>query len=138
MQQDVAVAGSGLVGGETEALRRVQRFVAEASTQMAPTSKAGSAATSDSIYGANFSCKISPWLALGCLSPRRMYEDLRARTTARWGQQKSAVTWNVHIHTRQGWLYLLLAHAGKGTKWLQTDQITMLLLMCFTMCAVRA
>ncbi|KAL0435899.1 UNVERIFIED_CONTAM: Blue-light photoreceptor PHR2 [Sesamum radiatum] len=31
----------------------------------------------DSIYGANFSCKISPWLAMGCLSPRSMFDELK-------------------------------------------------------------
>jgi deoxyribodipyrimidine photo-lyase len=35
------------------------------------------------LYGANFSCKISPWLAMGCLSPRRMFEDLK-KDGPRW------------------------------------------------------
>ena len=39
--------------------------------------KAVKDSTQNSIYGANFSCKISPWLATGCLSPRFMYEELK-------------------------------------------------------------
>eukprot|EP00252_Welwitschia_mirabilis_P000594 TRINITY_DN10573_c0_g1_i1.p2 TRINITY_DN10573_c0_g1~~TRINITY_DN10573_c0_g1_i1.p2 ORF type:complete len:110 (-),score=16.70 TRINITY_DN10573_c0_g1_i1:328-657(-) len=32
---------------------------------------------SDSLYGANFSSKISPWLTTGCLSPRFVLEELK-------------------------------------------------------------
>jgi hypothetical protein len=35
--------------------------------------------------GADFSCKISPWLALGCVSPRRIHADLSERS-AKAGQ----------------------------------------------------
>jgi hypothetical protein len=44
---------------------------------------AGAKKVADNLNGANFSCKISPWLAMGCLSPRRMYEDLAASGGAR-------------------------------------------------------
>jgi deoxyribodipyrimidine photo-lyase len=70
-----------LVGGEGEALKRLQRFALEVPGQVANQAKAFSGSKSegggDSLYGANFSCKISPWLAMGCLSPRRMFEDLK-------------------------------------------------------------
>ncbi|KAF9622151.1 hypothetical protein IFM89_029435 [Coptis chinensis] len=29
------------------------------------------------MFGANFSCKISPWLATGCLSPRFMFDEIK-------------------------------------------------------------
>ncbi|XP_021722364.1 blue-light photoreceptor PHR2-like [Chenopodium quinoa] len=61
-----------LVGGETEAMQRLQKFAAECKAQP-PKSKDGT----NSIYGANFSCKISPWLAMGCLSPRHMFDELK-------------------------------------------------------------
>ena len=73
-----------LVGGEGQALARLRRYVAETAKAaganrlkaqgMMASSPAGGGSTATS-----FSTKISPWLAAGCLSPRRMYEDLRAR-----------------------------------------------------------
>uniref|UniRef100_A0A7N0TLJ2 Photolyase/cryptochrome alpha/beta domain-containing protein n=1 Tax=Kalanchoe fedtschenkoi TaxID=63787 RepID=A0A7N0TLJ2_KALFE len=61
---------STMIGGETEALQRLQKFATEFQSQP-------SQGTGDSIYGANFSCKISPWLAMGCLSPRSMFDELK-------------------------------------------------------------
>jgi deoxyribodipyrimidine photo-lyase len=76
-----------LVGGEGEALKRLQRFALEVPGQVANQAKAFGGSKSegggDSLYGANFSCKISPWLAMGCLSPRRMFEDLK-KDGPRW------------------------------------------------------
>ncbi|CAM6033489.1 unnamed protein product [Sphagnum compactum] len=82
LRQDSQTAGGAmLVGGEGEALKRLQRFALEVPGQVANQAKAFSGSKSegggDSLYGANFSCKISPWLAMGCLSPRRMFEDLK-------------------------------------------------------------
>ncbi|KAL2323660.1 hypothetical protein Fmac_028039 [Flemingia macrophylla] len=74
MPQDGKVAANAsMVGGETEALKRLKRFAAECRAQPPKGSKDGT----QSIYGANFSCKISPWLAMGCLSPRTMYNELK-------------------------------------------------------------
>ncbi|KAH9610042.1 hypothetical protein KSS87_006869 [Heliosperma pusillum] len=70
-------ANASLKGGETEALQRLQKFAAECKAQP-PKPKDGT----NSIYGANFSCKISPWLAMGCLSPRHMFDELK-KTTSR-------------------------------------------------------
>lgn len=74
-QDEPTVTGSALIGGEVEALTRLKNF-AEHYRQCAIEN--GSRPWGDSIYGSNFSCKISPWLAMGCLSPRRMFEDLRS------------------------------------------------------------
>ncbi|XP_004290801.1 PREDICTED: blue-light photoreceptor PHR2 [Fragaria vesca subsp. vesca] len=63
-----------MVGGEAEALEKLKKFAAECQAQPPKGSKEGS---QDSIYGANFSCKISPWLAMGCLSPRSMFDELK-------------------------------------------------------------
>lgn len=30
----------------------------------------------DGLWGANFSSKLSPWLATGCLSPRRVWREI--------------------------------------------------------------
>lgn len=68
--------GSTLIGGEVEALKRLKIFAAEHLRQS--TKKNQSGLSGESLYGSNFSCKISPWLAMGCLSPRRMFEDLHS------------------------------------------------------------
>ncbi|XP_021805119.1 blue-light photoreceptor PHR2 [Prunus avium] len=67
-------ANASMVGGEAEALERLKKFAAECQAQPPKGGKDGS---HDSIYGANFSCKISPWLAMGCLSPRSMFDELK-------------------------------------------------------------
>ncbi|KAJ0871221.1 putative (6-4)DNA photolyase [Helianthus annuus] len=72
MNQAKASANASLVGGETEALERLKRFASECKSQPA---KDGS--NDSSMYGAKFSCKISPWLAMGCLSPRSMFDELK-------------------------------------------------------------
>ncbi|KAL6649908.1 hypothetical protein ACP70R_014132 [Stipagrostis hirtigluma subsp. patula] len=77
-QDSKPTAGSTLIGGETEAMERLKKFAAECCMQ---PNKADKDSTRDSIYGANFSCKISPWLATGCLSPRFMYEELKKHAT---------------------------------------------------------
>ncbi|KAM0829899.1 hypothetical protein ACQ4PT_066576 [Festuca glaucescens] len=73
-QESKSAVGSTLIGGEAEALERLKKFAAEICMQPNKAAKDGS---QNSIYGANFSCKISPWLATGCLSPRFMYEELK-------------------------------------------------------------
>ncbi|KAM6540938.1 hypothetical protein CsatB_005385 [Cannabis sativa] len=78
-QDGKPAANASLVGGETEALERLKKFAAECQAQ---PHKGGKDGGHDSIYGANFSCKISPWLAMGCLSPRSMFDELK-KTTSR-------------------------------------------------------
>lgn len=73
-QSGKSTANASLVGGETEALQRLKTFATEYRGQPEKVGKDGSG---DSLYGANFSCKISPWLAMGCLSPRYMFEELK-------------------------------------------------------------
>ncbi|XP_050235663.1 blue-light photoreceptor PHR2 [Mercurialis annua] len=70
-QDGKPAATASMVGGETEALQRLRKFAAECQAQ---PPKSGS---QDSIYGANFSCKISPWLTMGCISPRSMFDELK-------------------------------------------------------------
>lgn len=66
-----------MVGGETEALQKIKTFAAECQAQPPK-------GTNDSIYGANISCKISPWLAMGCISPRFMFDELK-KTASKYG-----------------------------------------------------
>lgn len=66
------------MGGETEALQKLQKFAAECRAQPNKGIEDGGRGC---IYGANFSCKISPWLATGCLSPRYMFDELKKSAT---------------------------------------------------------
>lgn len=58
----------GFNGGESEALQRLAEYVQECDNN----------ANSHSFISVDtdFSCKISPWLSLGCVSPRKIYADL--------------------------------------------------------------
>ena len=78
MSQDGKSVANSMVGGETEAVQRLKKFAAECQAQPPKGTKEGS---NDSIYGANFSCKISPWLAMGCLSPRSMFDEIKKTAT---------------------------------------------------------
>lgn len=87
MQAGKSAPNASMVGGETEALERLKRFAAECEAQPHKGFKGGA---QDSIYGANFSCKISPWLAMGCLSPRTMFNELK-KTASRFTPRCSSV-----------------------------------------------
>ncbi|XP_076921090.1 blue-light photoreceptor PHR2-like [Bidens hawaiensis] len=78
MTQVKPVVNGPLIGGETEALNRLKRFATECQGQPPKETKDGN---NDSIYGANFSCKISPWLAVGCVSPRAVFNELKKSTS---------------------------------------------------------
>ncbi|MBE9158900.1 DASH family cryptochrome [Nodosilinea sp. LEGE 06152] len=58
-------------GGETAGLARLNHYVWEA--DCLKTYKQ----TRNGMVGANYSAKLSAWLALGCLSPRRVYETVQ-------------------------------------------------------------
>eukprot|EP00198_Chlamydomonas_reinhardtii_P003660 XP_001692996.1 CPH-like protein [Chlamydomonas reinhardtii] len=68
-----------LRGGESEALRHMQAFIDELRRAVsgAAAAASGSGKPGAAPPSATFSCRISPWLALGCLSPRRMYHEMR-------------------------------------------------------------
>ncbi|XP_059659564.1 blue-light photoreceptor PHR2-like [Cornus florida] len=75
----VGASNAPLRGGETEALQRLTKFAAECQAQPHKGTKNGN---NDSIYGANFSCKIAPWLTSGCISPRSMFDELKKSATS--------------------------------------------------------
>jgi deoxyribodipyrimidine photolyase len=94
----VASSVDKLQGGETEALARLRSFVAHTRRQLREV--AGPAASAKGRGGAasaHFSTQVSPWLAMGCLSPRRMYEELRAHTrgTVTGGGADAGTNWLV-------------------------------------------
>ncbi|HIK44928.1 MAG TPA: DASH family cryptochrome [Leptolyngbyaceae cyanobacterium M65_K2018_010] len=65
------------VGGETAGLHRLQDYVWE--QDCLKTYKE----TRNGLVGANYSSKFSPWLALGCLSPRQIYAEVQRYEGAR-------------------------------------------------------
>lgn len=58
-------------GGETEALKRLQYYLFE--SQAIATYKD----TRNEMIGKDYSTKLSPYLALGCLSPREIYQEIK-------------------------------------------------------------
>ncbi len=77
---DLGYEGDGLAdergvlpfhGGETRALERVQDYIWDG--DHLKTYKK----TRNGLLGADYSSKFSPWLAHGCLSPRRVYEEVK-------------------------------------------------------------
>ncbi len=58
-------------GGETEGYKRLNSYLFE--TQAISTYKE----TRNGMIGENYSTKFSPWLSLGCLSPREIYNKLK-------------------------------------------------------------
>lgn len=70
-KKDKSALGASLHGGETEALKQLTAFVEELKGNIARSGE-------DNINSPaqDMSCKISPWLAMGCLSPREMYDRI--------------------------------------------------------------
>lgn len=67
--------GVGLLrGGEKEALLRLRKFAAERSC--AAGEYEGELAGA-SVNTPDFACRISPWLAIGCLSPRLIFDEMK-------------------------------------------------------------
>lgn len=62
---------SNFGGGESAGLERIKEYVWE--TQGIKTYKE----TRNELLGLNFSSKFSPWLALGCISPRTIYAEVK-------------------------------------------------------------
>lgn len=58
-------------GGESKALERLQHYIWN--TESILTYKQ----TRNDLMGDNFSSKLSPYLALGCISPRRIYHEIK-------------------------------------------------------------
>lgn len=69
-----ATGVSSVTGGEKEAIQRVRSYVKEARRfdhEHSPRSRV------TANLGADFSCRISPWLALGCISARRIFDEVK-------------------------------------------------------------
>ena len=69
-------------GGETEGLKRLEYYFSQ--TKLISSYKA----TRNGMIGGDYSSKLSAWLALGSLSPRRVYHELK-RYEAEFGANES-------------------------------------------------
>ncbi|MEL6674376.1 MAG: DASH family cryptochrome [Bacteroidota bacterium] len=72
-------------GGEQVALTRLKHYLWD--TDALATYKE----TRNGLLGADYSSKFSPWLALGCLSPRKVYEEVKAYEAQR--KKNSSTYW---------------------------------------------
>lgn len=80
-------AAARLRGGESEALRRLTEFAAAFRDTGGSSSRPGRSQPAGG-GSSNFCCKISPWLALGCLSPRQLYQQLTREASAQAQQRR--------------------------------------------------
>ncbi|KAL0641156.1 hypothetical protein Bca4012_034767 [Brassica carinata] len=84
-----------MVGGETEALNRLKSFASDCQARL--TKGGNQKGGNNSVFGANFSCKISPWLAMGSISPRSMFDELKKTistpSTPRNGSGDTGLNW---------------------------------------------
>lgn len=64
-------------GGETEALKRLKQYFWQQDCLKVYKQ------TRNGMLGADYSSKFSPWLAIGCLSPRYIYEQVQKYETQR-------------------------------------------------------
>ncbi|XP_051118903.1 blue-light photoreceptor PHR2-like [Andrographis paniculata] len=86
-----AIANASTAGGETAAVQRLKAFALDCKAEPNNGVKGGA---NDTIFGANFSCKVSPWLALGCISPRFMFDELKkSSSTGGAGKSEPATSW---------------------------------------------
>uniref|UniRef100_A0A8C8SS76 Cryptochrome DASH n=1 Tax=Pelusios castaneus TaxID=367368 RepID=A0A8C8SS76_9SAUR len=70
-------------GGETQALMRLQHYLWD--TNLVTSYKE----TRNGLIGIDYSTKFAPWLALGCISPRYIYEQIRKYEKERTANQST-------------------------------------------------
>lgn len=70
-------------GGETEALNRLNFYLWE--SDLVKNYKE----TRNGLIGGDYSSKFSPWLAQGCLSPKKIYQELRKFEVERGGNEST-------------------------------------------------
>lgn len=93
-------------GGETQALKRLDYYFNE--SQLVLHYKD----TRNGLIGADYSSKFSPWLALGCLSPKRIYYELK-QTEARFGANDSTYWLYFEMMWRDYFRFMMKKHHYK-------------------------
>ncbi|MBF00637.1 DASH family cryptochrome [Flavobacterium coralii] len=90
-------------GGETEGLKRLNYYIFE---------KQGIATYKDTrngMVGADYSSKFSPWLAMGCLSPREVYHEVK-KYEEKFGANKSTYWMIFELLWRDYFRFMMKKH----------------------------
>lgn len=90
-------------GGEREGYKRLHYYFTE--TKAIATYKE----TRNELIGANYSSKFSAWLALGCLSPREIYYELK-KYEAQYGENKSTYWLVFELMWRDYFRFMMKKH----------------------------
>ncbi|MFN4085592.1 MAG: DASH family cryptochrome [Spirosomataceae bacterium] len=93
-------------GGEKEGLARLRYYLDE--TQLLKTYKE----TRNGLLGGDYSSKFSPWLALGCLSPRHVYEEVK-RFEAHYGANESTYWLIFELLWRDYFIFISLRYGSR-------------------------
>ncbi|MFP9117035.1 DASH family cryptochrome [Flavobacterium sp. RNTU_13] len=93
-------------GGEDEALRRMDEYLFK--THAIATYKE----TRNGLVGENYSSKFSPWLAMGCLSPREIYHEVK-RYEQQYGENKSTYWLIFELLWRDYFRFMMKKHGNK-------------------------
>ncbi|NER82718.1 MAG: DASH family cryptochrome, partial [Leptolyngbya sp. SIO1D8] len=91
-------------GGETAGLTRLQHYIWDADCLKAYKQ------TRNGMLGADYSSKFSPWLALGCLSPRQIYEAIQAYEEER--VKNDSTYWLIFELLWRDYFWFVCAKAG--------------------------
>lgn len=67
--------------------------------------------TRNGLIGSEYSSKLSPWLANGCLSPRRVMAELR-RHESRYGRNESTLALTDELYWREFFRWTLVRHGS--------------------------
>lgn len=93
-------------GGEKEGLARLRYYLEE--TQLLKTYKE----TRNGLLGGDYSSKFSPWLALGCLSPRHVYEEIK-RFESNFGSNESTYWLIFELLWRDYFIFISLRYGSR-------------------------
>lgn len=96
-------------GGETEALKRLHYYLFE--SKLLLTYKE----TRNGLIGGDYSSKLSPWLAMGCISPRYIYHEIKSFENAQLSNESTY--WLIfELLWRDFYRYMFKKHGAKFFK----------------------
>mmetsp|Transcript_19302 Transcript_19302/g.58317 ORF Transcript_19302/g.58317 Transcript_19302/m.58317 type:complete len:509 (-) Transcript_19302:411-1937(-) len=93
-------------GGEEAALQRVQHYVWDT------TAASSYFETRNGLLEADDSTKLSAWLAVGCLSPRHVWREVR-RMEGERGSNHSTTMLTFHLLVRDYWRFFAMHHGTR-------------------------
>jgi deoxyribodipyrimidine photo-lyase len=99
-------AAISFLGGESAALKRMNHYFTE--TKAVSQYKE----TRNGLIGADYSSKFSPWLALGCLSPREIYFELKKYET-QFGANDSTYWLVIELLWRDYFRFMMKKYSNK-------------------------